>query len=263
MGSLQSPLDVERVASRVPVVAGSLAATLLHGLLLMAAVVAPSVVPKQRLPQRPSLVNELIQVEQEPPAPPPEPAQTPPPPQAAAPPPPPKAAAIRRAKEPQAAAPAAATAAKVLDAPKDEVLDFGDTFVQGQASQYPGGATEASGTSQAVVRDTQARAFGSPEGRGTAAIDRSREPQLADGTHWACPFPDEADDGGLDTAVVGLKVRVAADGTLEGVEISQDPGHGFGREARRCALRKRWQAGRDRAGNPIAGTRLLNIRFQR
>jgi periplasmic protein TonB len=263
VSSLQSPLDVERVRSLSPLVACALGAAVLHGMLLTAALVVPAGVPKQRMPEKPALVNELIQVEQEPPpSPPPEAEPTPQPPAAVAPP-PPKAAAVKRVKAPAAAAPAAAAAAKVLDrAPTDEVLDFGDTFVQGQAAQYAGGTTESGGTSRAKVSDPNARAYGTAQGKGDAALDRSSEPQLAD-RHWDCPFPDQADDEGMDSAVVGLKVRVAADGSVEQVDISQDPGHGFGRQARRCALRKRWEAGRDRAGNPIAATRLLNVSFGR
>jgi hypothetical protein len=50
---------------------------------------------------------------------------------------------------------------------------------------------------------------------------------------------------------------------VDQVEVVKDPGFGFGREARRCALRKRWQAGRNKAGQAIAASRLLNVRFQR
>jgi protein TonB len=43
----------------------------------------------------------------------------------------------------------------------------------------------------------------------------------------------------------------------------RDPGTGFGREARRCALRKRWSPALDRAGRPTAGAAVVNVRFVR
>jgi protein TonB len=226
--------------------------------------------PAEHEIQRAAFLSEMIEIE-EPPAPPP-PA---PPPTVEEPPPPAPKVAMKpapiapRAPEPEpppAAAAAAAQAAQVLaQAPQDEVLDFGETVVQGDSAQFAGGVTESGGTSAKAVRDTRARTGGIEGGTGTATsgIDRSRSASLAGAAVWDCPFPEEADDEGIDEAVVTLRVRVALDGTLEAVDVARDPGTGFGREARRCARDKRWQPARDRAGTPVASQSMINVRFSR
>jgi protein TonB len=93
--------------------------------------------------------------------------------------------------------------------------------------------------------------------------DATRAPALASGLHWDCPFPVEADDAGIDSAVVGLRVEVAADGKVREAKALADPGHGFAREARRCALSKRWAPGLNRAGQPVVAVALVNVRFER
>jgi protein TonB len=137
--------------------------------------------------------------------------------------------------------------------------------VQGDSAAYAGGASETGGTSTRAVRHRNARAGGleGGTGRDVSGIDRSRPAALAGGAVWDCPFPEEADDEGIDSAVVTLRVRVALDGTLETADIARDPGSGFGREARRCARDKRWQPAHDRAGNPIASASVINVRFSR
>jgi protein TonB len=209
----------------------------------------------------------MIEVElPPPPAPVPEPEPEPEPPKAAPPPAPaPMRAAPKPVEPPPEAAPppAAAQAAALLDAPSD-VVDFGDTFVAGQGTSYAGGTTESGGTSKAVVPALNARAAGVVGGTGTdVKADLSRAPRLAGGTQWDCPFPAEADDFGVDHAVVGLRVEVSADGRVTAANATSDPGHGFAREARRCALSKRWAPGLDRAGNAINGAAVINVRFDR
>ena len=146
----------------------------------------------------------------------------------------------------------------------DDVVDFGDTFVAGAGTTYAGGVTESGGTSERAVRDVRARAGGVEGGTGTALHgDLSQPPALAGGVQWDCPFPEEADDFDIDRAVVALRVDVAADGSVKSAAVTRDPGDGFGREARRCALRKRWSPGRDRGGNPMNATALVNVHFQR
>jgi protein TonB len=264
-GKLESPLDRAHTRSRAPVALSVVGAALVHAALIAVAFAQGEARPPQRMraPQ-PTIETEMIvDPPREPEAKPePEPETPPAPPKAeAVPPPAPKP--MKRVQAIEKAAPAAAQAAKVLTAEPKEVLDFGETFVQGNAASYAGGVTESGGTSANAVRDTNARAYGVPGGTGTGAIDRSRDPSLAEGTRWDCPFPEEADDDGMDHGVVTLSVTISANGSVDTVAVKDDPGHGFGREARRCALRKRWQAGRDRAGNPIAATRLLNVRFDR
>jgi len=165
--------------------------------------------------------------------------------------------------------PAPAEAAKVLtaDAP---VLDFGNTFVTGNASQFAGGVTTSDGTSKVAVRNPNARSGGVVGGRGNGgpvvaapAIDRSRSPQLAGGAQWDCPFPAEADMEQIDQAAVSLEVSVDPSGKVKNVTVKADPGYGFGREARRCALRKNWQPGLDRLGQATGAVARVKVRFQR
>jgi protein TonB len=48
------------------------------------------------------------------------------------------------------------------------------------------------------------------------------------------------------------------------VKVVSDPGHGFGRAARMCALGRRYTPGNDRAGQPITGTTPpIKVRFTR
>lgn len=269
-----SPLDAPpRRRSPVGILAG-LGAAAAHAALFGLALTAGGWARSADTPP-PVAVTELIEVQQEPEPPPPEPPPPEPEPEPAKapePPPAPKPVAlkapkpVREPKPEQAPPPAAAQAAQVMaQEPKPDVIDFGDTFVQGNATSYAGGVTEAGGTSKVAVRDANARAHGVPGGQGSAptAVDLSREASLAEGTHWDCPFPEEADSEGLDTAVVLLKVQVATNGAVEKVDVAKDPGFGFGREARRCALRKRWQPARDRNGLPIGKSSTLSVRFQR
>ncbi len=206
----------------------------------------------------PLLVTQMIEVELPPAAPTPEP----PAPRAAAPAVPAPAA---RASTPAQSAPppAAAQAGQVLTAAAD-IVDFGDTFVAGKGASYAGGVTQAGGTATHAMRNAAARAGGVEGGIGTElGGDGSRAPQLAGGAVWDCPFPPEADDAGVDHAVVTLRVEVAADGRVIAANPSSEPGHGFGREARRCALGKRWAPGLDRNGAPTSAVALVNVRFNR
>jgi len=94
-------------------------------------------------------------------------------------------------------------------------------------------------------------------------VDRTRPPQLAGGSTWDCPFPDEADDAGLDHAVVTLQISVKRMDRVAQAVATRDPVHGFGREARRCALSKRSAPGLDRAGNAANAATVVNVRFDR
>jgi outer membrane biosynthesis protein TonB len=224
--------------------------------------------PEATRPVVPAQISQLVEIEEPPPPPPAAVAE--PAVKEEEPPPPPKPAPVKaprvKAPEPpreQAAAAAAEAAKLVVQEPTPEVLDFGESFVQGQAATAAGGFTASAGTAKQAVRESNARVDGVVGGKGTAPADRSREPNLAEGGRWDCPFPEEADSEGLDQALVTLQVKIAADGDVDQVEVVKDPGFGFGREARRCALRKRWQAGRNKAGEAIAASRLLNVRFQR
>lgn len=261
---LDRPVPVSKVA--MPVAAlGTLA---LHaGLVALALFVgarSAAVKPK------PVAITEMVEVELEPasepeppPEPEPEPEAEPPAPEPVSPPrPAPKPIRQRAADAPrEAPPPAAAQAGAALTAP-DEFVDFGETLVVGQGDAHTGGVTEAGGTSKTAVRDERARAGGVVGGTGTKVeADLSRPPQLAGGMQWDCPFPEEAYEEDVGEGVVTLKVEVGPDGKVLDVHVVKDPGYGFGREARRCALRKRWAAGLDRAGRPTRALALVNVRF--
>lgn len=192
----------------------------------------------------------------------------------APPPPPPPLAEPEPEAKPVAAPPRAAAAppppptpaqaAKVLAQepdPNDPVDLTGNTIVQGNADAYAGGFTAGNGTNQNAAH-TMPSPSGVPGGTGPVqqaaapppAPDRSRIASLGGGGEWSCPFPPEADTAQVDEAYVTLQVEVKADGSPGSVRVVSDPGNGFGREARRCAMGKRYATAQDHDGNPIAGT---------
>lgn len=206
---------------------------------------------------KPALVSQIVEIEM-----PAAPAPRPEKPSEAAPSPTTRVATAR--EPPPSAAPAAAQAGRVLAA-ADDVIDFGDSFVVGKGDNYAGGTTETNGTARHAVQDLEARISSAPAPAKSAVseVDHSRAPQLAGGSSWDCPFPAEADDAGLDHAVVTLRIEVAADGHVVQVNAARDPGHGFGREAKRCALGKRWAPGLDRDGHATSVVTRVNVRFDR
>jgi periplasmic protein TonB len=210
---------------------------------------------------------------------PPEPESPPPPPPEEAKPepkeaPPPVARAAPK-DEPPPPPPAAAQAGAVLTKAPDpnEPVDLTGGFVTGTGSSYAGGVTEQNGTSESAVYDRNARAGGVPGGRGTAAAappppppgpNLAREARLSGSSEWKCPWPSEADAEQIDEAYVSVQVVTRADGTAERVTVLTDPGHGFAREARLCALREHYSAALDHDGNPIPGvTKAFKIHFER
>jgi|HubBroStandDraft_1064217.scaffolds.fasta_scaffold79810_2 periplasmic protein TonB len=168
--------------------------------------------------------------------------------------------------------PAPAQAAKVLTREPDpnEPVDLtGNTIVTGNATDFPGGLTASNGTGANAVRSLTSPT-GVPGGTGAPSApppppgpDRSRPPSLAGGSDWNCPFPPEADTAQIDEAYVTVQVDVRPDGTPGAVTIVSDPGNGFGREARRCAMSKSFQAALDHDGNAIAGTKKVKVHFSR
>lgn len=200
--------------------------------------------------------------------PPPEPEKAPEPEPEKAPPPP------KEAPPPEAAPPKPAEAGKVLTAdPKpDEPVDLTGGFVQGSGDSYAGGSTSSDGTSKKAVYNPAAAATGVAGGTGTAPApppprknDQSRGPGLLGSSDWNdCPFPGEADAEQIDRQAVLIQVVVRPDGSPENVIVVQDPGHGFGREARKCAMRKKYAPGLDPDGKPVGGTtKPFRVRFER
>jgi protein TonB len=177
---------------------------------------------------------------------------------------------VKNDNPPPAAPPAAAQAGAVLTAPDDNApLDLTNSFVTGTSDRYAGGTTQTGGTSNTAVRNPGAVATGLPRGVGTGpgtqqgVVDRSRALQLAGSTEWRCPFPPEADADQIDEAAAVISVTVGADGKAQKVSVVQDPGHGFGREARACALRETYVPALDRDGNAIAASKSFRVRFER
>lgn len=188
----------------------------------------------------------------------------------------PEAPESETAEEPEAA-PAAAEAGKLLtsEPEPDEPLDLtGEGFISGTGTRFSGGVTAADGTSSKAVRNLAARgdgvkgAQGKKDGaRGTAppAVDKSRPAGLPPGANWnACGFPPEADAEQINQARVRVVVVVGADGRPTSVNVLSDPGYGFGRIARNCAMRFTYPPGLDKLGNPAPrATRPFAITFTR
>jgi protein TonB len=145
--------------------------------------------------------------------------------------------------------PAAPAQAGRLAVASESPVDFtGTAFVVGSGSSYAGGTTTRTGTSHTPASGVVAPGA---SGDGSAARSRARAVSL-DQAAWSCPWPAEADARQVDQETVVLRVVVRADGRADRVDLVDDPGFGFGRAARLCALGTRFQPARDPAGDPIA-----------
>ena len=214
--------------------------------------------------------------EPEPPAPEPEPEPEPPPPPRPRikrapppapveppPPPPPVEQEVPDESTAEPAPEAAATPEVLTRAPDVATPTPVAPVVSGKsAGAMVGGQSAASGTAQRAVRTGQARVSGVEGARGTAPVNRARPPRLVGGASWDCPWPEEGDMVDEDEPTVTLRVRVTASGQVRQVTVVKDPGYGFGREARRCAMRKRWQPGLDPNGQPAELVALVAVRFR-
>jgi protein TonB len=236
---------------------------LLAGLLALASVVAWMHTAQAAAAEKPEEIDVL---RDDPPPPPPAPEATQESEAKPAAPPP------RAMHEPPPPPPTPAQAAKVLAQEPDpnEPVDLtGNTIVQGNADAYAGGFTASNGTNNNAVRAMPSPS-GVPGGTGpvqaappASTVDRSRGASLQGGTEWSCPFPPEADTAQVDDAFVTLQVDVGPSGAPSNVRVLNDPGNGFGREARRCANNRRYTTALDHEGNPIAGTFKTRVHFQR
>jgi protein TonB len=81
--------------------------------------------------------------------------------------------------------------------------------------------------------------------------------------NWNCPFPSEADAEGVNSAKVQVVVTVAPDGRARTATVVKDPGFGFGKAARTCAMRMAYSSALNAAGQPIEQTFNINVRFTR
>jgi protein TonB len=204
-------------------------------------------------------------------------APPPPPPDKAAAP-EPTTAAVRPAAHHEVAPPpppSPAQAAKVLtrEADPNEPVDLtGDSIVQGNADSYAGGFTSGTGNNPNAVHTAPAPT-GVPGGTGPVVArvqappgpDRSRVASCAGvGAEWKVPFPPEADALQIDDAFVVLQIDVRADGTASDVRVVSETAPGFGREAKRYALRERCTPALDHDGTAIPWTvKQLRVHFNR
>jgi len=238
---------------------GTLAAAAIMALASFVAWLHTSKVRVPEATQDVDLINEA------PPPPPPPPPEPEPEPEAK-----PTPHAVREAA-PAAAPPPPAQAGKVLlqePDPKEPVDLTGNVFVQGGGDAYVGGPTSGTGTGTSADR----AGYGPAGNRGTGSLlaapapvraaDLSRDASIG---HWSCSdFPEEADSAGIDEAYVMIQVDVSASGTPTAVRVLQDPGSGFGTQARRCAIRQHFQPALDREGNPLPGTtKPFRVHFSR
>lgn len=169
--------------------------------------------------------------------------------------------------------PAPAQAAKVLVAKEDpdEPVNLTDnTVVTGDGSAtYGQQSAQGKGDTPTMARNASLQGTPGGKGTGTAAPaappgpDLSRPVGLIGGATWSCPFPPEADADQIDQAVVTVQVTVKPDGSALSATVVSDPGHGFGRAARICALARRYQPALDRTGTAILSSNAVNVRFSR
>lgn len=80
---------------------------------------------------------------------------------------------------------------------------------------------------------------------------------------WACAFPKQAGESGVDEATVTIIVSVAADGQVTAAQIVGEAKDGFGPAALRCALDHAYEPATN-GRTPVAGqTPPIKIRFIR
>lgn len=167
--------------------------------------------------------------------------------------------------------PAKAAAVLVAKENPDEPKDLtGNTVVTGDG-KVTYGQQSGAGTGDRATMNAAASHAGVAGGQGTAAAaaapppgpDLSRPVALTGGSTWNCPFPPEADSDQVDQAVVTVQVTVRPDGSALSAKVVADPGHGFGRAARGCALARRYSPALDRTGTPILSSNAVNVRFSR
>jgi protein TonB len=203
-------------------------------------------------------LSSIYNIEVVPPPPPPPPPPQEPPPEPKAPPTPAPVAKPLAHEEPR---PTPAQAGKILtQEPKpDEPVDLtGMGFVTGTADTYAGGVTSSTGTSTKAVHNLNAGASGVPGGTGTApaapAADISRQATIDGDTDWDCPWPAEALSEQIETQRVFIVVTVGADGSPRDVKVVKDPGHGFAKAVKQCAMRQHFRAALDHSGRPVPST---------
>jgi protein TonB len=135
------------------------------------------------------------------------------------------------------------------------------------------GATARTGRKEGHVGNPNARSDGVKNGTGKGKPrpkpkprrrkkDMSRPASVIGGS-WGCPFPPQADLNQIDRAAVTLSITVGTDGRAKSASVVSDPGYGFGAQARRCAMSKRYKPALNRDGKKITKTIVVRVRFTR
>ena len=102
-----------------------------------------------------------------------------------------------------------------------------------------------------------------PKSAAPSGPDRSRPARPANGA-WSCSHLFPSDPGAPNYATVMLIVTVRADGSPRSIQVTSDPGHGFGAAARTCALGQSYVPALDRSGKAITSvTPPITVRFSR
>jgi protein TonB len=173
------------------------------------------------------------------------------------------------------AKPLPAQASKVVTAPapkEDEPVDLSGFTISSGNGDKVGGMQAGDGKGDKLTMNRNAGHDGAPGGRGSAAAqppppppaeNKSRPFALPAGTGSSCPFPPEADADQVDTATAVVQITTRPDGSVLSATVVVDPGHGFGRAARICALGWRGTPALNRAGEPIVQTIPVNVHFRR
>jgi periplasmic protein TonB len=159
------------------------------------------------------------------------------------------------------------TAAAILHAiPRPDDNLESTAIAIGSGFVYRGGPTSpaATGPVPGTVLQPSVGALGAPPNPLRPGSDRSRSATLRGSRGWNdCPFPLEAEVDNIEQAAVLLKVSTLPDGRPSDARILQDPGHGFGRAARSCAMARSYEPALDREGSPISGAITIHIAFAR
>ncbi len=165
-----------------------------------------------------------------------------------------------------AAAPAAEAPEKLAEPAPALVAAEGKGDASNSIVASAGGAFGGRGTGGAgVPGGTGTGAVGSKQGVvGGTGTGGSATPVTLSLKDWKCAWPDEAEYEDFDQQVVSIRVVVAEDGRVESAEILKDPGFGFGRAARDCARRVRFNPAKDAGGRAVrAVSPPINVRFVR
>jgi periplasmic protein TonB len=142
-----------------------------------------------------------------------------------------------------------------------DIADFSNTIMTspGRGGSGVSGAIgiRGGGNGGAMVR------LAGPPAAAGGGIDRSRVASLQGGRDWNCQFPAEADDAAIDFAVVTLRISVDPDGQVSEISLIQDPGHGFGPAARKCASQRAYLPALNAGGHPTRASITVRVRFVR